>query len=112
MKHEIRKLTAKIISAGTALLAFATPVSANAIMEAPWFQGGMQLAKDATAAGLVIFPLIGIAFSIYYWFRRGIAEPEEKKRWQDRAVNAMLIGIVVGLISGVASLLSSYMVAG
>lgn len=106
---EMKKIAGKIIGTGTAILAFATPVSANAIMETAWFKGAMKLANDATSAGLVIFPLIGIAFSIYYWFRRGIAEPEEKKRWQDRAVNAMLIGIVVGLISGVASLLSSYM---
>lgn len=107
--NEKFRTAVRILTLGTAFITSAIPVNANAIMETEWFQGGMRLASDATAAGIVIFPVIGLAFAGYFWFRRGIAEPEEKNGWRKRAIDAMLIGVIVGLISGIASLITSYL---
>lgn len=95
----------------TAVIAMLTPTASatNKLMEQTWVTGGIQLIKDATAVSMIVFPLLGILEAGYFWWRRSTAEPQEKAQWRDKTINAASVGIVIGLISGIVSVVTSYL---
>lgn len=99
MKKMIKKLYAVLtsfaISTITAVHAFAEGNLGGSIA----VTGTKNLIDDATAAALVIAPVVGGGLAVYFMIRRSAADEMDQKKWNNRIVTAVVstIGALVAV---------------
>ncbi|GHU97199.1 hypothetical protein FACS1894208_12500 [Clostridia bacterium] len=70
--------------------------------------GTQKLIQDATTWLLVIAPIAGTVAIIYFAIRRGMADEQEQKQWQNRIIVAIVSVIIAVLASVIINLVTSY----
>ncbi len=102
MKKIIKRLfaaaAALAISAITAANAFAEG-GGGSIGSSVAVTGTKNLINDITSAALVIAPVAGAAFIVYFCIRRSAADEMDQKKWNNRIVTAVVstVGAVIAV---------------
>lgn len=97
MKRLLAAAAALAISAITAENAFAE--GGGSIGSSVAVTGTKNLINDITSAALVIAPVAGAAFIVYFCIRRSAADEMDQKKWNNRIVTAVVstVGAVIAV---------------
>lgn len=70
--------------------------------------GTNNLINDVTSWLYVLVPLAGVVFLIYFSIRRGSADQQDKKQWDDR-IKTVIVSVIIGLLATViVNIITSY----
>lgn len=86
----------------------ASTVYANNIASSSIGVGLKNMFSDLSTYGMVLGPIVGGAFAIYFLIRRAGADDMDGKMWKNRVVTACVCGAGVFAVSGIISLFTSY----
>ncbi|MCL2076842.1 MAG: hypothetical protein FWH08_00345 [Oscillospiraceae bacterium] len=70
--------------------------------------GTRRLIQDVTTWALVIVPLIGGLCTLYFFVRRGAADEQDQRKWNNRIVVAIVSTIGAVLAASIISLVTGY----
>lgn len=100
--------TVILVLALTLILGLAVTASAAGIADSNLAKGFKNLVTDASAWLVILCPLVGGGFAVYFAMRRAAADETDGKMWQKRIVTAIVCGVGGALMSGIISIISGY----
>lgn len=70
--------------------------------------GTTNLINDITTWAYVLVPLVGVILLIYFSIRRGAADQQDKKQWDDR-IKTVIVSVIIGVLAAVIiNIITSY----
>lgn len=110
MKHHIdRKTLAGYLCVLLSLVLLQGTALAD-LADSTFGAGTKNLISDLFKYLVVISPLTGGAFSVYFVIRKGMADEQEGKMWANRIKTAIACGVGGCLVSGIIAVITSYYV--
>lgn len=85
-----------------------TVAKANAIENSKFGTGLKNMFKDASAYLLVISPIAGALFAIYFLIRKNAADEQDQKQWNKRLITTGICVVGAVLVSGTINVIISY----
>lgn len=70
--------------------------------------GTIKLIQDLTNWGLILAPIIGALFVIYFFIRRGAADEADQKQWNKRIGVALVSTVGAVLATAIIQLVVKY----
>ena len=111
LKNKVKSLGKKIsltLMYAALFLSNTTLVYANDITDSEIYKGIKKMLEDASAALLVLAPIVGALLFGYFSIRKGAADEMDHKMW-DKRKNIVLVSTVsVFIASALISLLTGY----
>jgi heme/copper-type cytochrome/quinol oxidase subunit 2 len=84
-----------------------SPAYANAISDSPIGKGLVKMFNDASVFLLILSPITGGLFALYFLIRKNAADEQDQKQWNKRlittgvcVVGAVLVSVVINLVTG------------
>ena len=102
MMKKINNISQVVLTATLAavfLLTFSDFALAEDILSSKPVTGLQRMAEDATTALLILGPVVGGVFAIYFWIRGAGADEMDQKPWFKRRNIAGFSGVGVLLVS-------------
>lgn len=93
-------------AAGSCLLA--VNAAASSWSESKFATGTKNLISDMSLYLVVLCPIVGGAFAVYYLIRRSMADETDGKMWTKRIITAIICGVLGALVSGIISMVAGY----
>lgn len=108
---KIRTTSKRIRAAVTSLavLAMTTPhcFASGSFGSSTLATGIKNLVNDVSGWLVIICPIVG-GVAVFFFIRKSMADEQDGKMWQKRAVNAIICGVAGMLVSGIINMLSGY----
>lgn len=109
IKAQYRIITASVFSLClTASGAFATEADGSDIASSKIATGTEKLINDLTTWLLIIAPIAGTVCIIYFAIRRGAADEQEQKQWDNRIKTAIISVLLAVLASVIIKIIVGY----
>ncbi len=99
MKRILKRLIAAVTALATGAVTAASAFADGNIGSSVAITGTQNLISDFTSAALVIAPVAGAAFIVYFCIRRSAADEMDQKKWNNRIVTAVVstVGAVIAV---------------
>ncbi len=99
MKKIIKRLFAAAAALAISMVTAASAFAEGNIESSVAVTGTKNLINDITSAALVIAPVAGAAFVVYFCIRRSAADEMDQKKWNNRIVTAVVstVGAVIAV---------------
>lgn len=81
--------------------AFATEEGGGEFAKSKFATGTKNLVVDIMYYLVILCPLFGGAFAVYYLIRRSMADETDGKMWTKRITTAIICGVLGSLVSGI-----------
>lgn len=108
----MNKLRNKLRQAGMVMFIMVMTISSvsadNDIADSTIGVGIEALVGDVSTFLVVLCPTVAAGCVTYFMIRKGMADEQDSKRWQSRAVTAGVCGVAGMLASAFISILSGY----
>ncbi len=85
-----------------------TVAKANAIESSNFGIGLKNMLKDASAYLLVLSPIAGALFAIYFLIRKNAADEQDQKQWNKRLITTGICVVGAVLVSGTINVITGY----
>ncbi len=110
MKSLFVMLTLVVAMLTISATAFATSEAGGALGTSTLVTGTQKLISDVQTWLLVLAPVVGGVFIVYFAIRRSGADEQDQKRWNNRIVTAVVSTIGAVLAVGLLGTVLSYYV--
>ena len=80
----------------------------NKISSSTVGKGLVNMFNDASTFLLILSPLAGGAFALYFLMRKNAADDQDQKQWNRRLINTGICTAGAVLVTGIISLVTSY----
>lgn len=111
MNNRTMKIKRSVLTVAVLTVMLALPASAAGFGDSIIAKGVSNLVKDVTSYLVVLCPLVGGMFAVYFMIRKSGADEQDKKMWHGRAVNAIISGVGGMLVSGLISVGAGYFIS-
>jgi phosphate/sulfate permease len=122
LNHDIRStLKSRCIIAIAAMVHFlfsintpvmaATPTkapAANTIQGSTLGSGLINMTNDATTFLLILSPIVGALFALYFLIRKNAADEQDQKQWNKRLINTGICTVGAVLVTALITLVTGY----
>jgi len=110
MKHPFDRKTIAAYLCFLLTLIFLQGTAYADIADSTFGVGTKNLINDVFKYLVVLSPLTGGAFAVYFVIRKGMADEQDGKMWAHRIKTAIACGVGGCLVSGVIAVITSYYV--
>lgn len=107
-KKPVKPINKRLTALVAAVAMLFTPVHAVGLVDSKLGKGLVNLVNDISALGIILCPLVGAAAWAIFMIRKSIADEQDGKMWQKRAITALACGGAGMLGSAIITLITSY----